>query len=73
MIIGIVNVCCRLSINPDYSYTFLIELRIEYSRSFSVVPPCEVFASLFLGLRVIEWVNLLYFPSLVKRGWGRFY
>ena len=33
--------------NPDYSQFFLIELRIEYLRSFSVVPPCEVFASLF--------------------------
>ena len=25
----------------------MIELRIEYLRSFSVVPPCEAFASLF--------------------------
>ncbi len=34
-------------INPDYSQIFMIELRIEYFRSFSVVPPSEAFASLF--------------------------
>jgi hypothetical protein len=34
--------------NPDYSQIFLIEPRTEYLRSFSVVPPCEAFASLFL-------------------------
>ena len=29
--------------------SFWIEPRIEYFRSFSVVPPCEAFASLFLN------------------------
>jgi hypothetical protein len=29
---------------------YMIELRIEYFRSFSVVPPCEAFASLFLNI-----------------------
>jgi hypothetical protein len=33
--------------NPDYLQIFVIELRIEYFRSFSVVPPSEAFASLF--------------------------
>ena len=37
----------RMSI-PDYSRIFPIEPRIEYLRSFSVVPPSEAFASLFL-------------------------
>ena len=36
-----------MSSNHDYSQRFLIEPRIEYFRSFSVVPPCEAFASLF--------------------------
>jgi len=34
--------------SPDYSQIFPIEPRIEYFRSFSVVPPSEAFASLFL-------------------------
>ncbi len=33
--------------SPDYSQILPIEPGIEYFRSFSVVPPCEAFASLF--------------------------
>jgi len=44
--------CISISqpINPDYSQIFLIEPGIEYLRSFSVVPPSEVFASLFSNI-----------------------
>jgi len=38
---------CVATFSPDYSQFFLIEPRIEYFRSFSVVPPSEAFASLF--------------------------
>jgi hypothetical protein len=43
-------ISCFTPINPEYSLIIIIELRIEYFRSFSVVPPSEDFVSLFYML-----------------------
>jgi len=37
---------------PGLFTIFLVEPRTEYFRSFSVVPPCEAFASLFLHTEI---------------------
>jgi hypothetical protein len=64
--------------NPDYSQIFLIELRIEYFRSFSVVPPCEAFASLFShtvfdyrGIPTENWL-IATLKTGLKQGQGRY-
>jgi hypothetical protein len=41
---------CVATFSLDYSQSLPVEPRIEYFRSFSVVPLCEAFASLLLKL-----------------------